>query len=165
MSSCYSRLDADGSKLRGHEPSSFAFSAQKLQILYIVWMAKFEKHIFICGNQRPVGHPRGCCDPGGAAGLQKLFKQKLAERGLKGKVRANQSGCLDQCEHGPNLVVYPDAIWYGGVAAADVDEIIDSHIISGKPVERVMLSDSCINTPNCEHKPRPLLPAPALGGK
>jgi len=117
-------------------------------------MPKFEKHIFICGNQRPEGHPRSCCDPAGQAELQKLFKQKLAERGLKGKVRANQSGCLDQCEHGPNLVVYPEAVWYGGVKLADVDEIIDAHIVGGKPVERLMMKDSCINTDRCEHKPR-----------
>ena len=95
-------------------------------------MPKFEKHIFICGNQRPPGSPRGCCDPSGQAKLQKLFKQKLAERGLKGRVRANQSGCLDQCEHGPNLVVYPDAVWYGHVTEADVDEIIESHILGGQ---------------------------------
>jgi len=118
-------------------------------------MAKFETHIFVCGNQRPVGHPRGCCDPSAKAELQKLFKQKLAERGLKGRVRANQSGCLDQCEHGPNLVVYPEGIWYGGVTLTDVDEIIESHIVGGKPVHRLMLRDSCINTPGCEHKPRP----------
>ena len=108
-------------------------------------MPKSEKHVFICGNQRPEGHPRGCCDPAGQAALQKLFKQKLAERGLKGKVRANQAGCLDQCEHGPNLVVYPEAVWYGGVTPADVDEIIDAHIVGGKPVERLMMKDSCIN--------------------
>ena len=89
-------------------------------------MPKFEKHIFICGNQRPAGHPRGCCDPEAKANLQKAFKQKLAERGLKGKIRANQAGCLDQCEHGPNLVIYPEAAWYGRVNLADVDEIIDS---------------------------------------
>ena len=100
-------------------------------------MPKFEKHIFICGNQRPPGAPRPCCDPQGQAELQKSFKEKLAARGLKGKVRANQSGCLDQCEHGPNLVVYPDAVWYGGVTLADVDEIIESHILGGKPVERL----------------------------
>jgi len=117
-------------------------------------MPQFEKHIFICGNQRPAGHPRGCCDPVGQAGLQKLFKQKLAERGLKGRVRANQSGCLDQCEHGPNLVVYPEAVWYGGVTPDDVDEIVESHILGEKPVERLRLKDSCINALGCEHKPR-----------
>jgi (2Fe-2S) ferredoxin len=117
-------------------------------------MPRFEKHIFICGNQRPEGHPRGCCDPSGQVALQKLFKQKLAERGLKGKVRANQSGCLDQCEHGPNLVVYPEAVWYGGVKLTDVDEIINAHIVGGKPVERLMMKDSCINAQSCEHRQR-----------
>ncbi|MFZ0320256.1 MAG: (2Fe-2S) ferredoxin domain-containing protein [Candidatus Sulfotelmatobacter sp.] len=115
-------------------------------------MPKFEKHIFVCGNQRPPGNPRGCCDPDGHAKLQKLFKQKLADRGLKGKVRANQSGCLDQCEHGPTVVVYPEAVWYGHVGEADVDEIIDSHIIGGNPVERLMLADDCLNTAVCEHR-------------
>ena len=117
-------------------------------------MAPFERHIFICGNQRPAGHPRGCCDPAGNAELQKLFKQKLAERGLKGKVRANQSGCLDQCEHGPNLVIYPEAVWYGGVTLGDVEEIIESHILGGRPVERLRLADTCINAESCPHKPR-----------
>lgn len=116
-------------------------------------MPKFERHIFVCGNVRPVGHPRGCCDPTGKAELQKAFKQKLAERGLKGTVRANQAGCLDQCEHGPNVVVYPEAVWYGGVTLADVDEIIESHIVGGRPVERLRLKDTCINTNGCEHRP------------
>ena len=118
-------------------------------------MPKFERHIFICGNQRPPGHPRGCCDPTARAELQKLFKVKLAARGLKGRVRANQSGCLDQCEHGPNLVVYPEAVWYGGVTLADVDEIVDSHIVGGRPVQRLRLKDECLNTADCEHKAKP----------
>ncbi len=116
-------------------------------------MPKFERHIFICGNIRPAGHPRGCCDPSGNAELQKRFKQRLAELGLKGKVRANQAGCLDQCEHGPNLVIYPEAVWYGAVTVADVDEIVNSHIVGGKPVERLILKDECLNTAACEHRP------------
>ena len=115
-------------------------------------MPKFERHIFVCGNTRPAGHPRGCCDPSGNAGLQRRFKQKLAELGLKGKVRANQAGCLDQCEHGPNVVIYPEGVWYGGVALADVDEIVESHIGGGQPVERLMLKDACLNTSTCEHR-------------
>jgi (2Fe-2S) ferredoxin len=67
---------------------------------------------------------------------KKLFQQKLAEHGLKGKIRANQSGCLDQCEHCPNVVVYPDAVWHGHVTEADVEEIIESHILGGRPVEQ-----------------------------
>ena len=95
---------------------------------------------------------RGCCDPSGHAELHARFKQKLAERGLKGRVRANQSGCLDQCEHGPNIVVYPEAVWYGGVTLSDVDEIIETHILGGRPVERLRLKDECLNTAVCEHR-------------
>ncbi len=116
-------------------------------------MPKFEKHIFVCGNQRPPGQSRPCCDPAGNGELQKIFKQKLAERGLKGRVRANQSGCLDQCEHGPNVVVYPEAVWYGHVTASDVEEIVEAHIIGGRPVERLIIADPCLNTEACEHKP------------
>jgi len=75
-------------------------------------MPKFAKHLFICMNQREPGHPRPCCDPSGQGELQRLFKTKLAERGIK-LVRANKSGCLDQCELGPNVVVYPEGVWYG----------------------------------------------------
>jgi (2Fe-2S) ferredoxin len=123
-------------------------------VLAVRLMPKFTKHIFICSNQRPATDPRGCCDPSGNADLQRVFKVKLAQRGIKGTVRANKSGCLDQCEHGPNVVVYPDAVWYGGVTAADVDEIIESHIIGNKPVERLMIADSCLNAETCPHKPR-----------
>jgi (2Fe-2S) ferredoxin len=109
-------------------------------------MAKFEKHIFICTNQRPDGNPRGCCNPSGEAELHRVFKKKLRERGIPGdKVRANKAGCMEQCEVGPTVVVYPDAVWYGGVTPADVDEIIDSHIIGGKPVERLIIPDAVLN--------------------
>jgi (2Fe-2S) ferredoxin len=109
-------------------------------------MAKFEKHIFICTNQRPEGHPRGCCNQSGEAELQAVFKAKLRERGIPGdRIRANKSGCLEQCEVGPTVVVYPEAVWYGGVTPADVDEIIDSHIIGGRPVERLIIPDSVLN--------------------
>jgi len=117
-------------------------------------MPKFLKHIFVCTNQRPATDPRGCCDPSGKAELQRVFKVKLAQRGIRGTVRANKSGCLDQCEHGPNVVVYPEAIWYGGVTVADVDDIIESHIIGNKPVERLVIRDSCLNATDCPHKPR-----------
>ena len=118
-------------------------------------MPKFERHIFVCANQRDAGHPRGCCDPTGEAVLQKIFKKKLSEHGIRGDiVRANKAGCLEQCEHGPTVVVYPDAVWYGGVGESDVDEIIESHIIGGTPVERLVIPGSCLNTPTCPHKPR-----------
>jgi (2Fe-2S) ferredoxin len=122
-------------------------------------MAPFERHVFVCGNQRPDGHPRGCCDPTGAEALHKRFKTAIADRGLQRRVRANRSGCLDQCEHGPTVVVYPEAIWYGGVTAADVDEIVDRHLVGGEVVARLRLADDCVNTGACAHKPRRPVPA------
>jgi (2Fe-2S) ferredoxin len=117
-------------------------------------MPKFEHHIFVCTNQREAGHPRGSCNPTGSGELHQLFKTGVAVRGLKGRVRANKTGCLDQCEHGPNVVIYPEAVWYGHVTAADVDEILDSHILGGRPVERLMIAEECLNAATCPHKPR-----------
>ncbi len=118
-------------------------------------MPKVQKHIFICQNQRPMDHPRGSCDPTASGELQKHFKKVLAEHGIRGDVvRANKSGCLEQCEHGPTVVVYPDAVWYGRVQQADVEEIVTSHIVGGKPVERLIIPDECLNTERCAHKPR-----------
>jgi (2Fe-2S) ferredoxin len=81
-----------------------------------------------------------------------LFKQKLAVLGLKGRVRANQAGCLDQCEHGPNVVIYPEAVWYGNLRPGDVEEIVESHIVRGERVERLMLREECLNTADCIHR-------------
>ena len=115
-------------------------------------MPKFSKHIFICGNQRPSDHPRGCCDPTSSGDLQRAFKSSLSKTSARATVRANRAGCLDQCEHGPTVVVYPEAIWYGHVTVADVDEIVESHILGGKPVERLQIADNCLNAATCEHR-------------
>jgi (2Fe-2S) ferredoxin len=115
-------------------------------------MAKFEYHIFICTNQRPLENPRGSCDPEGHGTLQLLFKRELASRGLKASVRANKAGCLDQCEHGPTVVIYPEGVWYGRVKQEDVAEIVESHLINHRHVTRLKLNDECINTESCEHK-------------
>jgi (2Fe-2S) ferredoxin len=96
-------------------------------------------------NQREPGHQRPSCDPTGQGELQRLFKIKLAQRGIQ-LVRANKSGCLDQCELGPTVVVYPEAVWYGRVQPADVDEIIESHIINDQPVQRLLIPEAILNT-------------------
>ena len=116
-------------------------------------MGKFEKHIFVCTNQRPPGNPRGCCDPSGSGELHHAFKAAIARRGLKGRVRANKAGCLDQCEHGPNVVIYPQGTWYGHVSVSDVEEIVESDILGGQPVERLLIADSCLNSESCPHRP------------
>jgi (2Fe-2S) ferredoxin len=81
------------------------------------------------------------------------LREAVRAAGLNDRVRVNKSGCLDQCEHGPNLVVYPEAVWYGHVSPDDAEEIVQSHLIEGRPVQRLMLADECIHTPSCEHKP------------
>ena len=103
-------------------------------------MPPFDKHLFICCNTREPGHPRGSCNPTGSDALQKAFKKALALRGVK-RVRANKSGCLDQCEKGPSVVVYPDNVWYGRVTEADVNEIVEQHIIGGQPVTRLLMPE------------------------
>jgi len=99
-------------------------------------MSAFSHHIFVCGNQRADGHPRGCCDPSGHGELRECLKKALKARGLSGEVRANQAGCLDQCEWGPTLVIYPQGIWYGGVKPEDVPRIVEETIVGGKVIQR-----------------------------
>jgi (2Fe-2S) ferredoxin len=117
-------------------------------------LASFERHLFICTNQREPGSARGCCSPDGKGELQRLFKEAIGAAGLKATVRANKAGCLDQCEHGPTVVVYPEAVWYGFVRPEDVPEIIEEHVKHGRPVERLRLAENCVNTASCPHKPR-----------
>jgi (2Fe-2S) ferredoxin len=108
-------------------------------------MKRFEKHIFVCENKRPEGHPRGCCAEKGSSEVRELFKSRLKELGLNANVRANTSGCLDACEFGISVVIYPEQIWYGGVKKDDVEEIIQSHIIDNKPVERLKINNERFN--------------------
>ncbi|MBC8311471.1 MAG: (2Fe-2S) ferredoxin domain-containing protein [Candidatus Marinimicrobia bacterium] len=100
----------------------------------------FEKHIFICINQRPPESPKGCCGNEGMA-IRVAFAQELAKRGLKNKVRANKSGCLDVCSFGPSVVIYPAGIWYKKVTPEDVPEIVETSIIGDDIVARLQLSN------------------------
>lgn len=104
-------------------------------------MKRFEKHIFVCENKRPDDHPRGCCFNKGSAGVREKLKKRLKELGLSSSVRANAAGCLDACEYGITVVVYPEQVWYGGVKEEDIEEIIQSHLINHKPVERLFIKD------------------------
>ena len=111
-------------------------------------MKRYEKHIFICENKRPKDDPRGCCFDKGSSEVKAKFKERLKELRLKSSVRANTSGCLDACEFGASVVVYPEQIWYGGVTINDVEEIIQDHIINNKPVERLFIKHPSFNKDN-----------------
>ena len=102
-------------------------------------IAYFDVHVFCCINEREAGHPRGSCSQKNALDLQGYMKSRVKEMGI-GSVRINKSGCLDRCELGPVLVIYPQGDWYAYSTEQDIDEIIDSHILNGERVERLALS-------------------------
>lgn len=100
-------------------------------------MSYYQHHVFFCTNQRAEGE--NCCNNHRAAELHAYAKKKVASLGLNGagKIRMNKAGCLDRCELGPVLVVYPDETWYTFMDESDIDEIIESHLINGQPVDRL----------------------------
>ncbi len=102
-------------------------------------MGYYERHVFFCLNRREDG--RACCANHDAERLQAYAKDRVKKLGLdgKGQVRVNKAGCLDRCDEGPCVVVYPEGVWYTYVDEHDVDEIIDSHLARGKVVERLKL--------------------------
>ena len=107
-------------------------------------MPPFERHVFVCENRRPAGHPKGCCAEKGSEGVRAALKAELARRGLDRTVRANAAGCLDACEHGVAIVVYPEQVWYGRVTVADVPEFVEEQLVNGRPVERLRIFKSRI---------------------
>jgi (2Fe-2S) ferredoxin len=102
-------------------------------------MSHFRHHLFFCCNQREASET--CCNNQGAAELMGYAKDRIKALDLngKGKVRINRAGCMDRCEEGPVLVVYPEAVWYTYVDRSDIDEIIDRHIVGGEVVDRLRI--------------------------
>ncbi len=102
-------------------------------------MTRYTRHIFVCINERPTGHPRGSC---GGDDVRLKLRDAIQLHGLAVTVRSNRAGCLDACEAGVSMVVYPEGVWYGRVTLDDVDEIVREHLIGGQPVERLRLADA-----------------------
>lgn len=98
----------------------------------------FRQHVFCCTNKRPDGHERGCCIDRGGGQIRDYMKKRCAELGLK-DVRINASGCLDRCEDGPVMVVYPSGTWYSLTTEEQVDKVIQQHLIGGKIVEELAI--------------------------
>lgn len=98
---------------------------------------KFQKHVFICTNQKEA--PKKSCGAEHGAALIEAFKQELTKRGRQKDIRAQKAGCLDACAFGPTVVVYPEGTYYGNVQLSDVEEIVENHLINDQPVERLRL--------------------------
>lgn len=101
-------------------------------------MSYFTHHVFCCTNRRPDGHERGSCAAKDGERLRNYMKDRAKELGIKG-TRINSAGCLDRCEHGPTIVIYPEGVWYSAKTKADIDEILQSHLVEGKPVMRLII--------------------------
>jgi (2Fe-2S) ferredoxin len=104
-----------------------------------VVVSYYDKHVFFCCNQRDNGER--CCNDHGSQKMRQYAKDRIKALKLAspGKIRINQSGCLDRCDEGPVMVVYPDAVWYTYVDEEDVDEIISEHLQNGRVVERLKI--------------------------
>lgn len=105
-------------------------------------MPKFQRHLFVCTNDRGPDNPRGSCAQKGSRAIVEALKEAAYEHGLKRIVRVNSAGCLDQCARGVTVVVYPEATWYGGVTLADVAELVERHLVRGETVERLVIPDA-----------------------
>lgn len=99
----------------------------------------YRAHVFCCTNQRPPDNRRGSCAGRGSEKLRNYMKARSKELGLEPDIRINSAGCLDHCELGPVMVIYPEGVWYTYKTFEDVDEILEVHIQGGGRVERLML--------------------------
>jgi (2Fe-2S) ferredoxin/SAM-dependent methyltransferase len=102
-------------------------------------MEPFRYHVFVCDQQKPEGVP--CCSCHGSAQVIDALRREIATHGLEDEVQVTVCGSLGLCDRGPNMIVYPDGVWYSGVAAADVPEIVESHFQKDSPVERLVRTD------------------------
>ena len=98
----------------------------------------YEAHVFCCTNRRAEGHPRGSCADRNGEALRDHMKSRAKDLGLK-NVRINSAGCLDRCELGPTLVIYPEGVWYSVPTKEDIDEVLKTHLVEGGRVDRLML--------------------------
>lgn len=98
----------------------------------------YTKHVFICTNQRPAGSRISCGESHGME-LVAAFKKSIKDKGLNTEIRAQKTGCLEACEAGPSVVVYPEGVFYSRVQLSDVEEIVTEHLQHNKPVDRLIM--------------------------
>ena len=105
-------------------------------------MEPFRYHVYACQQEKPGGAP--CCSARGSAAVLDALRKEIAAQGLLGDVQVTTCGSLGMCERGPNMIVYPEGIWYSGVQPSDVPEIVREHFRNGRPVERLANRDAVV---------------------
>ena len=100
----------------------------------------FDVHVFVCCNRRPDGHARGSCAAKGSERLHDYMKARVKELGIP-RMRVNSAGCLDRCELGPCAVIYPEGVWYRLDTTADVDAVLERHVIAGGRATDLLLPE------------------------
>lgn len=125
-------------------------------------MSKFTHHIFVCGKCKPSKRRRKADshDPGK---LRAALKKEIKRLGIKADVRANDSGCLDQCDDGQVVVIYPQAIWYGGVGVEDAERIIHETILAGNILEDLRIPDELLRCGKAAKKDKSTAAEPTQG--
>jgi nitrite reductase/ring-hydroxylating ferredoxin subunit/(2Fe-2S) ferredoxin len=121
-------------------------------------MGQYERHVFVCTSGDT------CPTQADTEAYVKFLRAGAQKAGLKTEVRINKSGCFSQCGHGPMIVVYPEDVWYAGVKESDLDEILTSHIIGGRPVERLRYNPGKPGANKIEVEKKEAAPAPAATG-
>jgi (2Fe-2S) ferredoxin len=95
-------------------------------------MSQYRSHVFVCT------HGPWCSRDGDTAGIVKRLKQAVHAAGLQGQVRINKAGCLNQCGHGPMVVVYPQDHWYAGVTPEDAADLLEAELVRGEALARLV---------------------------
>ncbi|HET7754522.1 MAG TPA: (2Fe-2S) ferredoxin domain-containing protein [Anaeromyxobacteraceae bacterium] len=103
-------------------------------------MEPFRYHVYACQQEKPGSAP--CCSARGSAAVLDALRKELGAQGLANDVQVTTCGSIGLCERGPNMVVYPEGVWYSGVQVADVPEIVREHFKNDRPVARLMNTDA-----------------------
>lgn len=103
-------------------------------------MPKPEKHVFVCTQSRPMGHPRGSCAEKNCNAVMEEFLMQLQQRDAFSTVQITATGCMGPCSEGATVLVYPEGIMYGRVSKEDVNTIFEEHLLGGKPVEKLFMN-------------------------
>ena len=103
-------------------------------------MEPFRYHVYVCDQRKAEGMP--CCSARGSGRVLDALRGEIVKRGLLNEVQVTATGSLGMCERGPNMVVYPEGVWYSGVQVADVAEIVREHFQHGRVVERLANRDA-----------------------